>query len=201
VIELILASASPRRLQLLEQCGFKPRVQVVDLLEQRSPTETPRQYCQRIAAEKAHAVARTLSADALVLAADTEVVLDEVVFGKPNDAEDAMAMLARLSGRTHEVITAITVMQGDRVESLLQYSAVKFKPLSAREVQDYVASGECFGKAGAYAIQGYGGCFIELLQGSYTGVMGLPVYECTELLNRFGCFARWQTPVEVLADS
>ncbi len=192
--ELVLASASPRRLQLLQQCGFAPRVQVVDLVEQRQANETPRQYCQRIATEKARAVAQTLGADALVLAADTEVVLDDVVFGKPVDAEDAMAMLARLSGRTHEVITAVTAIRGDRSEALLQYSAVKFKTISAREVQDYVASGECFGKAGAYAIQGYGGCFIELLQGSYTGVMGLPVHECTQLLNRFGCFAQWQTP-------
>jgi septum formation protein len=130
--------------------------------------------------------------DCLVLGADTEVVLDDMVFGKPKDASEACEMLARLSNRTHEVITAVAVVSRHAEHSFCQRSSVRFKPLSAVEIQHYVATGEAFGKAGAYAIQGIASCFIELLAGSFSGVMGLPVHETHALLNQMGLRANWQ---------
>jgi septum formation protein len=130
--------------------------------------------------------------DCLVLGADTEVVLDDIVFGKPKDASEACEMLARLSNRTHEVITAVAVVSRHAEHIFCQRSSVRFKLLSAVEIQHYVATGEAFGKAGAYAIQGVASCFIELLTGSFSGVMGLPVHETHALLNQMGLRASWQ---------
>jgi septum formation protein len=128
----------------------------------------------------------------LVLGADTEVVLDDDVFGKPKDATDACDMLARLSGRVHEVITSVAMVRHDGEQSFCQRSYVRFKTLNTLEIAQYVATGEAFGKAGAYAIQGMASCFIEHLEGSFSGVMGLPVFETHQLLNQMELKANWQ---------
>jgi len=183
---LYLASQSPRRRQLLEQIGVAFTPIDVDVPEQRAPGEAPLAYVSRVARDKAQAGRAGLPHDALVLSADTEVVLDEEVFGKPADAADATAMLRRLSGRTHETISVVWAVQGERAESASSISRVRFAALSDADIAAYVASGEPFGRAGAYAIQGLGATLIEHLDGSYTGVMGLPVFETARLLRRFG---------------
>lgn len=183
-----LASKSPRRRQLLDQLGIRHAVLDIDVPEQREPGEPPADYVSRVAREKAGAgLLQVLGGDhAVVLAADVEVVLDDEVFGKPVDAADAAAMLARLSGREHEVLSAVWVMDAGRERGLVVRSTVRFDVLDAARIDAYVASGEPFGKAGAYAIQGRAAAFISALHGSYTGVMGLPVYETAKLLAEFG---------------
>jgi len=183
---LYLASQSPRRRQLLEQIGVAFTPVDVDVPEQRAAGESPLDYVSRVARDKAQAGLAGLPPEALVLSADTEVVLDEEVFGKPADAAAAAAMLRRLSGRTHETISVVWAVQGARAESVTSVSRVRFAALSDEDIAAYVASGEPFGRAGAYAIQGRGATLIEHLDGSYTGVMGLPVFETARLLRRFG---------------
>jgi septum formation protein len=184
---LYLASQSPRRAQLLEQLGLRFGVLQVEVPEQREPGEAAEDYVRRVAREKAGAgLLQVLgSAGALVLGADTEVVLDGEVFGKPADAAAATAMLARLSGRSHRVLSAVCVLSGGREAQALQISDVRFAILDAAQIEAYVASGECFGKAGGYAIQGRAAAFIEHLSGSYSGVMGLPLHETAGLLRGF----------------
>jgi septum formation protein len=167
----------------------------IDIPELRQPDETPMAYGSRVATMKAQAglIALAHAPDVLVLGADTEVVLDDIVFGKPSDASEACDMLMRLSGRVHEVITAVTVMTYGNQHRFCQRSAVAFKTLSDAEIHQYVATGEAFGKAGAYAIQGIASCFVERLEGSFSGVMGLPVFETQQVLNQFGLRANWQT--------
>ncbi|HUH30347.1 MAG TPA: Maf family protein [Rhodanobacter sp.] len=181
---LHLASQSPRRRQLLEQLGVEFRVLDVAVPEQRAPAETPLAYVSRVAHGKARAGLALLAATegALVLGADTEVVLDDEVFGKPRDAADATAMLLRLSGRTHTVISAVWLVGAGRERSATCISHVTFAALSQAEVATYVATGESLGKAGAYAIQGRAAALIAHLQGSYSGVMGLPLFETAQLL-------------------
>jgi len=185
---LYLASQSPRRRQLLEQLGVAFAVIDVEVPEQREPGETPQDYVSRVARDKARAgvAALTDASSAWVLGADTEVVLDDEVFGKPRDAADAAAMLRRLSGRTHTVISTLWLVggQGEYREECL--SRVRFGALDDGLIQAYVASGEPFGKAGAYAIQGRAGAMVEHLAGSYSGVMGLPLFETARLLRRGG---------------
>ena len=183
---LYLASQSPRRRQLLEQIGVAFTPVDVDVPEQRAPGETPLAYVSRVARDKAQAGMAGLPPEAIVLSADTEVVLDDEVFGKPADAADATAMLRRLSGRTHETISVVWAVQGEHAQSASSISRVRFAVLSDDDIAAYVASGEPFGRAGAYAIQGLGATLIEHLDGSYTGVMGLPVFETARLLRRFG---------------
>lgn len=185
---LFLASQSPRRRQLLEQLGYAFSVLDVDVLEQRLAQEPAEDYVRRVAREKAGAGLLQVAAThgAVVLAADTEVVLADEVFGKPRDAADAAAMLARLSGRTHEVLSAVCVANAGREQMLLNRSLVRFASLDAREIDAYVATGEPFGKAGAYAIQGRAGAFVAHLDGSFTSVMGLPLHETSKLLKAFG---------------
>ncbi len=184
---LYLASQSPRRRQLLEQLGAPFVVLDVAVPEQRAPDETPRDYVSRVAREKARAGWQSLggAADARVLGADTEVVLDDEVFGKPRDAEDAAGMLRRLSGKTHAVISAVWLVDAQHQRSEISVSQVRFATLDEATIAAYVATGEPFGKAGAYAIQGRGATLIEHLQGSYSGVMGLPVFETARLLRGF----------------
>lgn len=186
---LYLASQSPRRRQLLEQLGAVFQVVDVAVPEVRAADESPRDYVSRVARDKARAGLDAVAvADprAVVLGSDTEVVLDGEVFGKPADAADAAAMLRRLAGRTHEVISAVWAVAAGREDSELCVSRVRFAALAAREIDAYVACGEPFGKAGAYAIQGRGGMLVEHLEGSFSGVMGLPVFETARLLSRFG---------------
>jgi septum formation protein len=184
---LHLASQSPRRRQLLEQLGVEFVVVDVDVPEQREGGESPDDYVSRVARDKALAGFRKANhQDAIVLGADTEVVLDDEVFGKPRDADDAIAMLRRLSGRTHAVVSIVWLVGATHEQCAVSISQVRFAPLDEATIAAYVATGEPFGKAGAYAIQGRGGALVEHLEGSYSGVMGLPVFETAGLLRRFG---------------
>jgi septum formation protein len=185
---LHLASQSPRRRQLLGQLGADFSVLDVEVPECRAPGESPRDYVSRVARDKARAGLASLGAEpgAVVLGADTEVVLDDEVFGKPQDADDAAAMLRRLSGRTHDVISVVWLVDAVREQCAVCTSQVRFATLDAPTIAAYVATGEPFGKAGAYAIQGGGAVLVEHLAGSYTGVMGLPLFETARLLRNAG---------------
>lgn len=181
---LYLASQSPRRRQLLEQLGEQFTVIDVEVPEHRADGESPEDYVSRVARDKARAGLATLN-DSLahrVIGADTEVVLGDEVFGKPRDGEAAAAMLRRLSGRTHTVISAVWLVSVEREASAICLSQVRFATLDESTIAAYVATSEPFGKAGAYAIQGRGASLIEHLQGSYSGVMGLPLFETARLL-------------------
>jgi len=185
---LYLASKSPRRRELLGRLGLEFGVLEIDIPEQRQPGEPPRDYVCRVAREKAGAgLLKALgNPSALVLGSDTEVVLDDEVFGKPADAADAAAMLRRLSGRTHEVISAVSLVSPGRELHAVSVSQVTFDELDDARIDAYIASGEPFGKAGAYAIQGGAEMFVSRLDGSYSGVMGLPLRETARLLAGFG---------------
>ena len=186
---LYLASASPRRRELLAQAGIPARVRVADVPEERHPGEAPEVYVLRLALAKAKAVRACLAAGDPhpVLAADTAVVIDAEVLGKPRDRADGMAMLSRLSGRTHHVYTGVALVGADgEMHSRLSVSAVSFRALGESECAAYWASGEPADKAGGYGIQGRAALFIERLEGSYSGVMGLPLFETAELLRESG---------------
>jgi septum formation protein len=191
-----LASRSPRRRELLSQIGVRFHLLLFrarpgedpDVDERPLAGEAPDAYVERVARAKAESGWRRMLQRNLphgpVLAADTTVALDGKIYGKPADRAEAAQMLKDFSGRTHEVLTAVAVKQGDWLESALSRSEVRMKALSAREISDYVASGECDDKAGGYAIQGRAGRFIVALSGSYSGVVGLPLYETGELLEK-----------------
>jgi septum formation protein len=185
---LYLASQSPRRRQLLEQVGIRFETVDVEVPEVRASGEPPADYVSRVAREKAGAGLLKLSGvpNAVVLGADTEVVLGDEVFGKPVDVAHAADMLRRLSGRAHQAVSAVWCVSAGREERTVSVSEVVFAPLSEQAIAAYVASGEPIGRAGAYAIQGRAAAFIARLSGSYSGVMGLPLFETTELLGRFG---------------
>jgi septum formation protein len=181
---LYLASQSPRRRELLDQLGESYRTLDVDVEEAREPGESPDDYVARVALDKARAgfaLAGT-GEGARVLGADTEVVLGDEVFGKPRDAADATAMLRRLAGREHRVVSAVWLVEAAGERRTVSVSTVRFAALSESEIAAYVATGECMGKAGAYAIQGRAGAFVAHLSGSYSGVMGLPLFETSRLL-------------------
>lgn len=185
---LFLASQSPRRRALLEQLGLSPSVLDVDIPEVRQPAEPALDYVNRVAREKAAAGLLQVVATpgALVLAADTEVILGDEVFGKPSDADAAGAMLDRLSGRTHQVVTVVWLVDAGRETSVRSLSEVIFGTVSSRERESYLATDEWRGKAGGYAIQGRAAAFIAHLSGSYSGVMGLPLFETAGLLRHHG---------------
>jgi septum formation protein len=187
-VMLYLASQSPRRRQLLDQLGVRFRVLDVAVPEQRAAAETPLDYVSRVARDKALAglAASGGAAEAVVLGADTEVVLDDEVFGKPADAAGAANMLRHLSARTHEVISVVWAVSATRQQCEACVSRVRFAALDEAAIAAYVQTGEPFGKAGAYAIQGCGAVLVEHLQGSFSGVMGLPLFETARLLRRFG---------------
>lgn len=181
---LYLASKSPRRAELLDRLGVSYRLLDVDVPEVRAPGEAPADYVRRVARDKARAGWAQVAGEpgARVLGADTEVVLDGEVFGKPADADDAAAMLRRLSGRTHQVLSAVVVVDAAGEREALSATEVRFAPLAEAEIAAYVATGEPLGKAGAYAIQGRAEAFVEHLSGSYSGVMGLPLRHAARLL-------------------
>jgi len=185
---LYLASQSPRRRELLGQIGLQFGVLEVNVPEQRLPGEPPVDYVSRVAREKAGAGLLQVMSNhtAVVLGADTEVVFEDVVYGKPVDAEDAARMLRELSGKTHSVITVVWLMNAGNEQHAVNESQVRFKTLGEDEIKRYIDSQECFGKAGAYAIQGRAASFIENLQGSHSSVMGLPLFETSQLLKKFG---------------
>ena len=211
---LCLASASPRRRELLAQIGVPHTLASADIDETPHRDETPRDYVLRMAREKAHAVwnrhsheggdspdtavsvsgPRHLSNEGRlpVLAADTIVVLDGSIYGKPRDRQHALDMLARLSGRTHEVLTAVALAHGGNIELRLSESSVRFRTIDAVEGAAYWETSEPRDKAGGYAIQGLGAVFIESVTGSYSGVMGLPLFETAQLLRSAGlpCWCR-----------
>lgn len=194
---IYLASQSPRRRELLKQIGihFEPLLlradtrRRVDVDEAPQPGESPEDYVLRLSLAKAQFGYEALNFRHLqplpVLAADTTVTLDGKIFGKPDNAEHAAAMLRELSGREHQVMTAVAVAMGDRVEALISTSTVKFAQLDEASIKRYLQSYEYADKAGGYAIQGQAGAFIEYLAGSYSGVMGLPLFETVQLLKRF----------------
>ncbi len=188
---LHLASQSPRRRELLARFGLPFGVITLEITEQRQPGEAPDDYVRRVAREKAGAGLLQVVATpaAVVLGADTEVVLDGEVFGKPRDRDDAAAMLHRLSGRTHRVLSAVSLVSAGQEAQALSESEVTFANLDSQTIDAYIASGEYEGKAGAYAIQGAAQAFIPHLSGSYSGVMGLPLYETGRLLRAFGVLA------------
>lgn len=185
---LHLASQSPRRRQLLGRLGVEFRVLDVEIEEARGPGEPAEDYVRRVAREKAGAGLLQVVAlpNALVLGADTEVVLDGEVFGKPRDETHAAEMLRRLSGRRHQVLSSVWLVSAAREAQAMVVSEVEFADVSGREIEHYVATGEPMGKAGAYAIQGRGEVFIRRLSGSYSGVMGLPMQATAALLRDFG---------------
>lgn len=185
---LYLASKSPRRAELLARLGVDFGVLDLDIPEQRQPGEPAEEYVRRVAREKAGAGLLTVMTvpHALVLGADTEVILDDEVFGKPRDAEEAAAMLRRLSGRTHHAVTAVSLVSAGREAQAVSVSEVSFAELDEDEIAAYVATGQAEGKAGAYGIQGAAERFVRHLSGSYSGVMGLPLFETSQLLKSFG---------------
>ena len=186
VPRLVLASASPRRRELLAQIGVPHEVRAADVDERLLEGEAPAAGALRLAAAKARAVQAALGTGRPVLGADTIVVLDGVTLGKPRDREDALAMLARLSGRTHRVLSAVALATAQGVAQRLSDSAVRLRALTPAECVAYWETGEPADKAGAYAIQGRGAVFIAALEGSYSGVMGLPLFETAELLAAAG---------------
>jgi septum formation protein len=194
---IYLASRSPRRRELLTQIGVRYHLLLfrerpgegAEVNEDPLAGEAPDAYVERMARAKAELgwkrmLQRNLP-HAPVLAADTTVALEGRIFGKPADRADAAKMLAQLSGRSHEVLTTIALTNGERLESALSRSEVRFRALTAQEIEEYVASGEADDKAGAYAIQGRAARFISELRGSYSGVMGLPLYETARMLEGF----------------
>ncbi len=189
---LVLASASPRRRDLLGQLGLRFTVAAADLDETPRPDEAPEAYVLRLAREKARAVASRFP-DTWVLAADTTVVLGRELLGKPRDEAEAREMLTRLSGRTHEVHTGVA-LAGRADEALVVRTRVTFRTLSAGEIAWYVGTGEPRDKAGAYAIQGKGGFLVAAIEGSPTNVIGLPLGETLALLTRAGVPLAWSTP-------
>jgi septum formation protein len=182
-VRLVLASASPRRAGLLQSAGFEFQVEPVEVDERPHVGEDPSVMVGRLASEKAALVARRLP-DAVVLGADTVVVAEGVILGKPTDDRDAARMLARLSGRSHEVLTGVAVhATGERLVAV-ERTLVWFTSLSAAEIAWYVASGEPRDKAGAYGVQGLASRFVARIEGSYSNVVGLPIARVYELLNR-----------------
>jgi septum formation protein len=190
---IFLASASVRRSRLLTQIGVRHEVCAQDLDERQHAGEAPQDYVERLAREKAAAAAQALGAraDRPVLAADTAVVLGGRVYGKPAGEADCVAILSALSGRMHEVMTGLVVQHAGMMRRGFSVSRVRFRAIGAAEARQYWATGEPAGKAGAYAIQGLGAVFVEHIEGSHSGVMGLPLYETAALLDGLGV-RRWQ---------
>jgi nucleoside triphosphate pyrophosphatase len=183
---LILASASPRRAQLLAQIGVSYRVVPAGLDERRAPGEPIERCIVRLAEQKALQVRSTLASALPVLGADTAVVIDDEMLGKPTDRAAGLSMLARLSGRTHRVLSAVALAGAGGVRSALSQTSVRLRRLSPQECAAYWDSGEPCDKAGAYAIQGLGAVFVEELHGSYSAVVGLPLFETAALLGEAG---------------
>lgn len=183
-----LASASPRRTALLRQIGVEHRIRPVDVDEACAPDEPPLEYVRRLAALKAQTLWRRLVGDERhpVLGSDTTVAIDDHILGKPCDERDAVRMLQLLSGRTHQVYTAVALRHADGCEQRVSVSDVTFRALSVEECSAYWRTGEPRDKAGGYAVQGLAAAFIERIAGSYSGIMGLPLFETAELLRAIG---------------
>lgn len=183
-MNLILASASPRRKALLEQIGVQCQVSPVDICEVPHTGEAASTYVERLAIEKAQCCFKLVSEESVVLGADTTVVVDGVIMGKPEDQEDAIRTLLSLSGRTHQVITAVAVVTAEQTQSVVVETDVRFKSLTREECLAYWCTGEPADKAGSYGIQGYGAIFVEEIKGSYSAVVGLPLAETAAMLKQ-----------------
>lgn len=183
-VRLLLASASPRRAELLRAAGFAFDVQPANADESLHAGESAAAYVQRVAEAKARAVL-SLAGERIVLAADTTVVVDDQILGKPQDAADAIRMLRALSNRRHDVMTGVTVAAGNRVVTELATTTVEFVAMTDREIEWYVASGEPTDKAGAYAVQGLASRFVTRIDGSYSNVVGLPLAVVYRMLREF----------------
>jgi len=186
--QIILASASPRRRELLQQIGIKAIAQAVDIDETKKPDESVKKYVERLAMEKAQRGFDVIDNDDLlpVLGSDTIVEIDGEVLGKPEDRQHAKDILMRLSGQQHEVHTSVAIVTADKKVMTTSSSHVQFKKLETSEIENYLATGEADDKAGAYAIQGIAAQFVKNINGSFSGVMGLPLYETVELLKQCG---------------
>ena len=196
---VILASASPRRAELLQQMGVSFSVQPADVDETPLAGEAPAEYVVRLAREKALAVSH-LAAGAIVLGADTSVVMGERILGKPVSSQQATETLKLLSAQTHQVMTGVAVAVDGYVQTCLSLAEVRFRELRPDEISAYVRSGEPMDKAGSYGIQGLGGIFVKNLQGSYSAVVGLPLHETANLLAAAGypVWTTWQSGQESL---
>ncbi|MEL7185228.1 MAG: Maf family protein [Pseudomonadota bacterium] len=183
-LKLHLASSSPRRQEILAALRLDFTAQGVDLDETPLHGETADEMVLRLAEDKA--LAAGMPGDVVVIGSDTEVVLDDVALGKPVDRDDAISMLLSLSGRTHQVITGVAVARGDHVAAVISSTDVQFREIGRDEADNYWQSGEPRDKAGAYGIQGLGGAFVESINGSYSCVVGLPVFETVTLLREAG---------------
>ncbi len=184
-LSLILASASPRRSELLKQLGLAHTIQIADVDETPLANEKPADYVLRVAHEKSLAVYQQCTKDSVVLAADTSVVLGDTIMGKPDNLAHAQSMLSSLSGTTHQVYSAVS-LRGRTIQHVLSVSSVTFRTLSEQEIIDYWHTGEPADKAGAYAIQGLASIFIQSIQGSFSGIMGLPLFETAQILSNEG---------------
>jgi len=194
---ILLASASPRRQELLQQIGVPFQVVSHHIEEELQADESPQEFVTRLALEKAQSALDHLPADQdrVVLGADTAVACEQTILGKPKDQADAMRMLTLLSGRRHLVYSSVALVSRQHREVALSTTEVEFRPLASAELEAYWQSGEPRDKAGAYAIQGLAAIFVSSLNGSYSGVMGLPLFETARLLNRFGVRC-WLPPVQ-----
>lgn len=190
---IILASQSPRRQELLRLLGVDFTIRTADIDETMDPALPPEEEVLRVGAEKAKTVAAACGAEDIVIAADTIVVVDGRILGKPKNAEDAVRMLELLSGRGHTVMTGVTVLRGAQIQSRVVSTQITFRRLTRREIEAYVSSGEPMDKAGAYGIQGRASIFVEHLEGDYFCVMGLPVCTLAQMLRAYG--------VEVLGEN
>ncbi len=185
-MKIVLASQSPRRQDLLGQMGLEFTTRSPQIDEDAFQGRDARDLVQTLSREKARWVAAQLPGDPIVIGADTVVVRDGTILGKPKDPAEARAMLASLSGRTHQVYTGVTVCQGDKVVTQAEETQVTFRPLTQQEIACYVATGEPMDKAGAYGIQGLGGLLVAGIQGDYHNVVGLPVCRLDQILRDFG---------------
>lgn len=184
--QIILASQSPRRQALLTQIGIRYLVQSADLDETPQPAESPQAYVERLAGEKSAWVQAHDHTGLPILAADTSVICDKHILGKPTDTAEAVSMLQQLSGRTHQVYTAMSLRAGMQHWQALSITDVTFRPLTLTEIHAYCRTSEPVDKAGAYAIQGLAGAFVAHIQGSFSGVVGLPIFETAILLENIG---------------
>ncbi len=183
--QIILASASPRRRQLLDQIGVRYRIEAADIDETVHSGETPECYVSRMAAQKSAIIRERVGSHLPVLGADTAVVLGDEILGKPDDQAHAVAMLEKLSATRHCVLSAVSV-RGQQHVTVLSMTKVWFRSIDSEEILNYWQTQEPCGKAGAYAIQGKGALFVEKIEGSFSGVVGLPLYETAELLKQVG---------------
>lgn len=193
--QLVLASASPRRRELLDQIGIRYRVEVADIDERESAGETAEALVQRLAVEKAAAIWQRSDRRLPVLGADTLGRLDNQLLVKPENYADAEAMLLKMAGREHEILSAVALQTTAGVTVKLSRSYVQFRDISVAEIAAYWSSGEPCDKAGAYAIQGYGATFVEQMRGSYSGIMGLPLFETAALLATAGIHPLSKNPL------